>query len=186
MISPSLYALFFDGEPATLNATQGVKTPGYADFGEASLQTSLAVTTRPSAASRRPASPIHCGWSIVSKKSQKEDHVGLDYIFLQICCEMFTRWRPKANSTGGNRVRLITQISAIVALAFCMLCLKLAFAGCFTCIREFLSFLSSACELITVIEGFSFEGLILHYSGTGDTRSTCAFSWEFALQAAGA
>lgn len=55
-----LYVLFFDGEPATLKATQGVKTPENFDFGDASLQTSLAVTTRPSAVFLNPASPIHC------------------------------------------------------------------------------------------------------------------------------
>jgi len=37
-----------------------VKTLGSVDLGDASLQTSLAVTTLPSAASLRPASPIHC------------------------------------------------------------------------------------------------------------------------------
>lgn len=54
------YRLLFDCEPATLKATHGVKTPGSFDFWEASLHTSLAVTTRPSAASLNPVSPIHC------------------------------------------------------------------------------------------------------------------------------
>lgn len=53
------YILFLDGEPATLKATHGVKTPLNVDLGDASLQTNLAVTTRPSAASLNPASPIH-------------------------------------------------------------------------------------------------------------------------------
>lgn len=53
------YVLFLDGEPATLKATHGVKTPLNVDLGDASLQTNLAVTTRPSAASLNPASPIH-------------------------------------------------------------------------------------------------------------------------------
>lgn len=59
VISSFLYVLFFDGEPAILKATQGVKTPENFDFGDASLQTSLAVTTRPSAESLSPTSPIH-------------------------------------------------------------------------------------------------------------------------------
>jgi hypothetical protein len=59
-VNTTCYILFFDGEPATLKATQGVKTLGSVDLGDASLQTSLAVTTLPSAASLSPASPIHC------------------------------------------------------------------------------------------------------------------------------
>lgn len=70
------YVLFFDGEPATLKATHGVKTPLNVDLGDASLQTSLAVTTRPSAASLNPASPIHyddIAWNRESSKIIKSD-----------------------------------------------------------------------------------------------------------------
>lgn len=55
-----LYVLVFDGDPTTLKTTQGVKTRGNVDIGDASLQTNLTVTSRPSAASLSPVSPIHC------------------------------------------------------------------------------------------------------------------------------
>lgn len=53
-------SLLLEGDPAILKATQGVKTAGKLELGEASLQTNLAKTTLPSAASLRPSSPIHC------------------------------------------------------------------------------------------------------------------------------
>ena len=54
------FSLFFEEDPDTRNATQGVKTSGCVDPGKASLQMSFATTNLPSEASLSPVSPIHC------------------------------------------------------------------------------------------------------------------------------